>query len=358
MARLKGTGFELGSLLIEADAIIGVGNNVACDVSTTEKKTGSYALRVGNTSLFFQGHKSAVWVLPTSIAQFGLTFHFRYPSTVPLDVGGVWIMNIVDASDNILAGIIATPTSPYLNLMLNGSQVGDSFSVNYSTWYHIGININKHASAGWIGLYIDGNLVASTTGNTGATTIKKYRLGTYPQITGFNQTWGENVFLYWDDPTWDDLTGETSMHYISDRRWTYLPSNATGTYSEMSSYPSGTVNYTLVDEIPDDGDTTHVQALTSGLRDAYQVSDFTLPADMSIAALVPVANAKKLDGSQVQLQLGIWLGTTGTLSTAQDLTTSYYAYYSRFTGTLSNAEWTESDVNSVQIFLQSAGSYI
>ena len=96
--------------------------------------------------------------------------------------------------------------------------------------------------------------------------------------------------------------GESPAPVPSRRFLMSLPTSA-GADSGWTAVPA-VANYLNVDDNPNDGDTTYNKALSANLRDTFNVTDVTLPADHRIVAVLPSPFVKRLD-SEIAHQLSV-----------------------------------------------------
>ncbi|GAB4565374.1 MAG: hypothetical protein Kow0047_15940 [Anaerolineae bacterium] len=344
------SGAELGNVGYEVTTVSGS----SFTVSTSKKKTGAYAFRshvsdygkvaIPDTAQFrVGGHFNHNGLFGTGTNNRGVFFRWYNGATV---VGGVeW-----DKDTNQLRIYVGGTPVASVDAALAGVAAVD-------TWFHIGVDVKIDASAGWIYVYKDGVLVLNYDGNT-ATAGAAVNAISFPG--GANNGW--NLYIYVDDVVIDDTTGESAPAKVPDRRFVLLTPNANGDASGWTGSDGNNVdNYQLVDETPPNGDTDYVYAQAAGLQDLYNLTTYTVPNDMVIAAVISLAVARKAAAEDdVQIKPLIKAGTTVAAGDPQDLPTSYSTpVWSRWTTNPDTGlAWTQSDIDSLQAGIESAGTFV
>lgn len=224
------------------------------------------------------------------------------------------------------------------------SDVG---SVPYLSWTHIGIEIYYHASAGYIKLYINGELHKEATGlNTGT-------LGAGPYA--WSSTWGSTSYgevsrWYFDDVYFLDDTGPSyaANDFIGDAVIEVLYPSGNGNSSGMlGSDGNQTDNYLLVDN-NDQATTDYVGSEIEGVKDTYVMAN--LPSSgVDIHAIEVNHFAEKTDGGVKYIRSLVRTSSVDYPSSSLLLAQGAGLYKSIFDynpGTL--AEWTASEVDLME----------
>jgi hypothetical protein len=346
------TGWELNSFYSECDERLGVASNLS--ISSTSFKTGTYSLRIGGTEDY---DASAVKNF-TSTYQLRVGIHVRTPEMTAIN-NKVRVLTIQTAGGTDLLHMYVDGESNYVYFYVkNGTTaVGNLIPIMIDTYYHWGIDIKIDGSVGWCYIYKDGILVASFSGDTGTDQMERILFGSYPEFQ--NNDWKSGYYAYYDDITIDDTTGEGSAAIIPDHRYEFVIPNGDGNYSQMTGSDGNQINnYLLVDEIPPNDDTDFVRAGSTSLTDSYALADYTLPKNAEIKAVIPIAVSKKTSAEDIKLALGTRLSSTDLIGTSQVLPTSYaLAKWERQTTKPGGGAWTESDVDSAEIVIESDGTY-
>ena len=335
--RIWQAGFEVQNVVSEMSGVLKSWGTV--DISSTQKKTGSYALRISNA-------KGSAYVDFTTRTQLRLGFYARLAAprytTQPVQVFSIanGITDLVevryDSSDNDF------------NLFTNGS-----FRTNWAggwivdQWYHFGVDYKRNASTGWISIYVDGILRMTYSGDLGATDPNRVFLGSYPGTESIDCYSDGNS--YYDDFYLDDSVGEGAAVRLADLRFHHLYPNANGNYSNHDGSDGNKVdNYLLVDERPPDDDTEYVYATAASIKDSYGMLDFSMPGGATIQAVIIQAVARKDTTEDIKLALGSRLSSTDLIGTAQILPTTYgEMIFERQSTKPGGGVWADSDVDSV-----------
>jgi len=122
-------------------------------------------------------------------------------------------------------------------------------------WFHMGVEVVRHATTGSVNVYIDGvQVLALTNVNTGATEVTQTR------ICKMNSSAVFDDFYFCDEASW---FGECRCS----------PRTVTADTTQKDFAPStGSDNYACVDEVPA-VTTDYVSSTTPGAVDLYETSD-------------------------------------------------------------------------------------
>lgn len=340
ITRLWQAGAEFDDELVEFTAT----SNASFSTSNSKAHTGTYAFR---TTV----NRYATQTLPSSTAQMRLGFFLNHngagsgdsPSVCRLMGGG-----------NVTVELRWDGDGSTLRLLLGSTEEDSALSATFAqtdTWLHIGIDCKIAASGGWVTVYLDGVEVLSVTGDTtgGASSIDSIIIGS-PRTSDW---W--NNYIYFDDLYADDTTGESATAIVPDQRFLPITPNGNGSSSQWTgSDADSTDNYLLVDEIPPDGDTSYVETDVSGNTDEYAMSNISVPSGYDVAAMIPMAYAKKLNaGGSLDLKLKTRTTVSGTpyfaLSSAMTLGTDYTLIWERRPLRPDGGAWDETTVNAAEI---------
>ncbi|GIW60748.1 MAG: hypothetical protein KatS3mg087_1814 [Patescibacteria group bacterium] len=340
ITRVYCTGFESGDRNTELIFIDSPHNDT--QITTSEKKSGVYGLQLSKEDFVLLNYQFP------SLSQARTSVHFN-PDTISGPSNSPNIISFMNGTDHVLNLDYDFNTGD-LRIITGSSTVLASapFTFNAPQWYHIGIDLKIASSGGWFYTYIDGVLVVSFDGNTAqdGTYFSDISLGTTSSISKFNGS-----YVYYDDFYLDDTTGEAAPSVVPDRRFLYIIPNGNGMYSQFNGSDGNSVdNYLLVDDIPPDGESTYVYHDTSGIKDAYTLSNPTIPSGANVVALHPQVIARKEDGgSSVQIEIGLADGTNEVYSAGQNLQTSYGIVQSHFSTAPDGGAWDSTKVNNVQL---------
>lgn len=200
-------------------------------------------------------------------------------------------------------------------------------------WYHIGIEFTRNASTGTYKLYVNGVALATLTGlNTGASDIKNVGLSSP----------GSGVASFFDD--YYCVDGAT---WLGELRVTQVRPSA-DTATKDFTPDTGTANFSRVNGVPMDGDTTYVSGATVNNTDLYDFDDLGYtPA--SIKAVQTVLVARKDDATTRTLAPLVKSSSTTHTGADVAMSTSYATFVEILeTDPNTSAAWTVSAVNAMQ----------
>lgn len=151
----------------------------------------------------------------------------------------------------------------------------------------------------------------------------------------------------------NDNTGSSDNTWVGPRYLTYLIPNANGTHSQWLGSDGNSVdNYLHIDDF----DSNTVESDNVGDKDTYNLGDFTLPAGHSIKRVTTVADVMQLAGAGRAYKLGI--RTNGSEFWSGNIATEGIDYTRGGadwqTNPATGAAWTESDLDNLEIGIQTA----
>jgi hypothetical protein len=355
--RLAQAGAEINSVAeFPAESSADLGTVISAVISSTKAKTGTFSLRFQG-STFGRG-----FPLPTNPTQIKAGFFINHAGTGGSSV--VFRITKVSGSNPIMCrwnsalttGSTPTGTGGLLELVIENVVVATVNPAVISTtnqWYHIGVTWKQHATTGFCTVYIDGIAVLTFSGNTGSSAASAFYVGGSSASIG---AW--NASAYFDDIWVDDDSGGSDVAPASLQFMWSLATTA-GSFAQFT--PLASTNISNVDDVnsaaPDD-DTTYNFASAASLKDTFNTADITVPAGYAIAAVIPVAWAKRSNaGVASQISLVAKDGSNTTVSSAKTPTTSYGPIWDRFTTDPSSVAWTQTTFNADEFGYQSAGTF-
>jgi hypothetical protein len=361
ITRIFQTGLELGGTgLQEFDRKVGSATEYV-NISSTQKKTGTYSIALTGTGVPPSDKQASYQVDIPATYQLRVGFYIR-PGAMTSSERHESVFTVASSTDTNLVHLKTDANFNSLQLFYNGNpgtQIGGNIGFARYSWAHVGLDIKFAASGGWIYWYKDGNLVASRSGSTGTTQAAKVNFGSHPQ-TGSLYNFHSSDATYFDDIFIDDTTGETSAGIVPGRQFELIKPNGNGYWSGWEgSDGNHTDNYLLVDDTPHDSDSTYVVASSAGDKDSHHLQDFSLPAEMEVKAVIPFTTARKIGTADSKIQVGTRLSGAGeSLGSEESLTTSYGILIFDHQATKPGGEnWSESDVDNVQVLIASAGDF-
>jgi hypothetical protein len=336
ITRLWQTGAETQSL-DEFDST--GGNNISVDTST--KKTGNASYKMQE---FFSSAYGDVNVSATRQLRVGFFFN---PNNTIYAGAAKSILQLRASGGSELAAIYQTGSGGSSDLILKVAGVTQDTEVGANAggdFFHLGIDVKIDSSSGWVSVYKDGIEILSASGNTGNSDIEVVRF-TNPGISEYQ---------YYDDMYIDDTTGEATPAPPPISRFYWLAPNGIGNYSDWTK-SSGSDGYNLVDEVPP-SDSDYVEADSVGEDESYNMDTLSLGANQYIKAVIPTVRADRAGGTE-EIKLGARLSSTDLLGDSQPLPTSAGYLHEYMETKPGGGSWEQSDIDSFEILLQSAGSF-
>lgn len=210
-------------------------------------------------------------------------------------------------------------------------------------WQHLEFHTLIHASAGGTWIKINGHEVLALTGiNTKGT-------GTGDRVTLVNFGGPHfSVVTDWDDLMIYDTSGDPPNASLGDLTAECLFPNGVGHSSGWT--PSSGANYTCVDDLAPDDDTTTVTADTPGQKDTYLHTPL-VRITRDIAVVQSVLTAKKSDSGTRALAAVTRVGATDYQSSVDHYLASEYAMYrhGRPVNPATSAAWLKAAVDASEI---------
>lgn len=194
---------------------------------------------------------------------------------------------------------------------------------------------------------IDGILVFSFTGDTQpftSTTIDNFQWG---------YTTAGNVAYNMDDIAINNTDGLNDNSWCGDGRIFMMNPVADGDVIQLSRGGTDTgANWSQVDEIPPDGDTTYVYSSGSGQYDFYNLSSGSSIVGVSdtISRIYVESRTRELSATGESIRLGILSSGSEYWSADIPVTTTYSRYEANTwaTNPATGLPWTISDLDNLQ----------
>lgn len=289
VVRIFQTGFEDGTIEQNLDS--------AYAVTTTWPRTGCYH------AVGYYLNPITKRIPPASAVQ--ISFGFAHRQNLS-SASFSWI----GTSGELLGRVVYDRSVDRLTLRILNTTVASAAGVTYGlptenayTSWGLDLRIST-ASDGWASFWVDGNPVFQFYGPTAASPSKVAQWVWALAESG--------PLLFVDDLLINLVDGEPSPETPPNRFFVFLRPQDQGAYSQwLGSDQDSASNYLLVDERPINYDTDFVSASTPGLKDSYRLFDYTLPPQRQIAAVIPVAYARKLSVED-PIELRLFLRISGS----------------------------------------------
>lgn len=302
--------------------------------STAVKRTGNYSYLAGNN----QDLSKVISPLTE--------FFFRVPFYVNLATQ-TRIFDWFNGGTE-LGSIRRNASTGRLEAYVGGTLTATGTLVTTNlTWYMLEVHVKIADASGDIEVKVDGSatLDIDYSGDT------KPGAATQVDLLKLNGGSGSSFLTYYDDLGLNDTTGGVDDSWCGDGRIILLTTNGNGDVSQlMGSDGNQTDNYLLVDDVPDDSDTTYVEGSVVDERDLYALIACGL-SGVDIIRVQAVAVAKDTVASGGKIALVVKTNTVEYAGSDQELLTSYAiikgADYKLNPNT--SAAWSISELDALQV---------
>ena len=230
----------------------------------------------------------------------------------------------IKANGSILVWRGSNPASNILGTSATGL-------ISASVWFHLGVEVVRHATAGSVNVYVDGVQVLSLSNvNTGATAVNQTRICKMNSFAVFDD------FYFCNEASW---LGECRCS----------PLIVTADTAQKDFTPStGSDNYACVDEVPA-VTTDYVSSTTPGDVDLYETSDLSFNP-VSILGIKATLVAAKDDITTRTYRSKIKSGGTTANGSTKSASSSYSItadIYDKDPNT--GSAWIKSGIDALQI---------
>jgi hypothetical protein len=207
-------------------------------------------------------------------------------------------------------------------------------------WNFIEIKVYSHASAGTVEVRLNEDVILDVSGVNTA----RYAGG----CTELHYYQNDSNGYYVDDWFWLDDTGTYNNDFLGDRRIETLRPN--GDASVQFTRSGGSNNFEMVDDDPDqDGDSTYNESGVVGYKDRLDIESLSVTPD-SIAAVQTVVTSRKTGAGTANQKVGVYSGTTESLSAAKGQSTDYnIQMHIEEDNPDDSAVWEEADITALQL---------
>lgn len=166
-------------------------------------------------------------------------------------------------------------------------------------------------------------------------------------------SWGTSAYV--DDLFVDFADGSELDEAPEPLRFVYAtPNGDVGTPGWSRN--TGSTNWQQVDEIPHDSETTYVHAAAAGLVDVYDVATPTVPEGYSVAAVIPIVQARRASTTEL-LKVGLSDGTNVHAGDPQVVSSGYLPVSQRYETKPAGGAWTVDDLIDIKVRIESAGTF-
>lgn len=263
MARLLTCGFELGTN--DLAEFIAVNNNPT--IQSTMRRSGAYAGKI----LTPTSGTPRYWEMSWKTDLVGPVYFRFYIKVVTAPNAGNQIFKVLsDLSNNV--GSLALNTGGNLTMQRSdGTGIGvGSADLRDGNWHRVEMLFDKSGSNGThvMRCRVDGSEFTAVTNLTLAWNMSRIRLGV--NLESGSASSGE---WYYDDIAVNNGDGSVNNSYPGEGRIACIRPDSAGDVNDWDDggggTPGGANNYTRVNEISPDGDTSHNSSLTAGEEDFF-----------------------------------------------------------------------------------------
>ena len=316
-------------------------NNISSGATfqTSVVKTGTYALRTNPTGSSVQWgeiRKRGANGRPTTVLDVATayySFYFRY-ATKPAATNDE-ICRILDTAAAMKMTVRITSAGKLQAYDNVPAQMGSDGATVLSadTWYLIEVQCGTGASAAWE-IKINETSELSGTGAVGTTNNGSLRLG-----KAVNQN-GNTVDFFYDDWVISDSA------YVGTHLGATLIPTGDGTYTDWTG------DYTALDEIPHDSDTTTVLSVNVNDAETVHLTDSgTASISGTIHCVETYAWVKRATASNGAVVVRTRSNTTDTDTGTNFTTTASYAVLGQthIVDPATSAAWTTGGIDALQV---------
>ena len=232
-----------------------------------------------------------------------------------------------------------------LNVTRNSVTLGSITPLpNIVAWNFFEMKYTCNSSSGYIEIRWNGQTVYTYSGNTQLTA------NAYATDLGFNTSSNQGV-CYANMYLCDTTGGAPLNDFLGDIRVDALMPTGEGATLNFTCSTS-TIHYSLVNELPPNGDTNYVYSSTPGNQDLYAMADLATTPTSVLAVAVGITARKDDAGTRTLAALvksGATLGTGGTFSIPTTFTETQTLFP---LDPNTSAAWTYTTVNAMYAGVQ------
>lgn len=329
------SGAEVGIAAYELPIITGTVTS-----STTQKKTGNYSFSAARGA----GVNNYFTVPITATRQFRTGFHWNPMSPSTTNRLSMFL------TTGSLVSIEEDNTNFYL--MINGVEQDSAVENGGSNFFHLGIEVKIHSSAGWAVVYKDGTEIMRFEGNTGNIDITSIRYHGASGAVGYSAQYIDNVYI-------DNTAGESAPSPLPIKTFPYVVEDGNGNYTGnwTGSDGNGVDNYALIDEIPADS-ADYIEENVADSLESFTMTNYTLAADEGVIAIIPQAICFVTGGSE-QIALGTRYDSLDAVGSDQSPSGSYFTVWERQINKPDGNPWNsdQTAINGFEVIVKSRGTF-
>lgn len=311
-------------------------------IQSTAGRNGSGAVRFsvsGSQSLRRGFDNQATWIV-------GLAFKI---DALP-NGANMTFLRILDASTTQLE--LSVNSASKLVVTRNGTTIGTgTTTIVANVFYFVEFmaTISSSVTAGTCGVHLGGVSEIAIAGGTNT----KNTSNAFASVIEIGSTSGPGTFLWIDDLYICDSTGSPNNTYLGDVRVETIFPNAAGTSTSFT--PTSGANYTCVNQVVEDGDTSYVSSATVNNIDTYLFASLaTTPT--TVFGLQTDVTSRKDDAGSRQVAAVVRHAGTDYIGATIGLADNYtLASEIRETNPATGSAWTATTVNALEAGIKLVG---
>lgn len=230
----------------------------------------------------------------------------------------------------------------HISLTRNGTGLATSTNtLTANTWYHIEFKATIDPSVGAYEVRVDGVAwIGPTTGANTRATANSYSNGIgFLTDTSPHRFYVKSAYVL-------DTTGSVANNFLGQVRVACLRPTEAGNYSQWT--PNAGVNFSGVDEVLLDSDTTFNMSATANQIDTFRMTDCPIPSG-SVYGVQHVLGAKQDGGAARRVSSVQRSASVDYVGTSQALSGSYsFLLDPKTVNPATSAAYTVSEVNALE----------
>ncbi len=337
---LRSEGFDTYGAIV-ANAELAQWSEFNGDLETTNARTGEYCCEFSQNEF----NRIALGGPKTTVIS---GFAFR-PNFIPAgDMLQIWRYKDSTNAPQVTIGTTSTGALRAMRGDYNGTLLGTSADLVFGAeaYNFIECKVTIDDTEGAIEVRVNQVTVLNLTGidtkNTSESTISQFEVG--HRSSGSSQTYQIDDLYLLDD------TGDQLNDFIGDHAVLEDVADGDGAFTEWTSNISGDL-YEAVDEIPQDGDTSFIQAAAVYDRASFTFPDLD-PSYTGVSAVEMFYIGKKNNTGEAAVQILAESGGTEGAGDIDSMTEQYSGYSAVFElDPFSGLPWSISGTNNVEMIL-------
>ncbi len=360
MARIHQSGFEMATTasLVEWN-LAGTGQTIV----STAARTGGYGLRISGMTSATTCGVLYKFVTSTSPGPFFVRTYLNV-QTPPSASNHIMSINAGSGTVGASPQVIITLESNSTLILRNagGTQIGSASSaLTAGTWYMVEMKIDTNPASGSriAEARLNGTIFATSSSQSNFNTVA-FSLG--GNLSSEAQTTGE---WWFDDVAVNDNTGAAQTSYPGAGKIIQLLPNAAGDANGFATQVGGTAgsanNYTRVNELPTDNNTSYNSSGTLNAEDLFNVTDSGIgSADTVNVVMVGFRIRNDVVDATTAIKAEVEKTSGGTIAQGSAVIVNQNSYVTNVTAAPHNytlilyqdpdgSNWTQATLDTMQI---------